>query len=250
MKSLRKFRTSFDSNKDGESSLNSVGGMSSQTGWRRYIDPYTEMLQSKDVVISPETGAFVRIYIPKTANSNVKKLPVLIYFHGGAFIIETAASPTYHNFLNLVSSESNVVVVSVDYRTAPEHPVPICFDDSWEAVKCGVAHKMLRKWTDYVSSKSYYTDFSNVFFRWGTSAGADYYSTPFGNPGWVLVCVAGKDILKDRGIYYKVVLGKNGWKGDIEVIEDKEEDHVFFLNSPLAENSCTLRKRISTFINN
>ncbi|GJT69705.1 probable carboxylesterase 12 [Tanacetum coccineum] len=66
----------------------------------------------------------------------------------------------------------------------------------------------------------------------------------------VLVFVAGKDIFKDRGIYYKVILGKNGWKGDIEVIEDKEEDHVFFLNSPLAENSCTLRKRISAFINN
>ncbi|KAI3753171.1 hypothetical protein L2E82_25217 [Cichorium intybus] len=53
----------------------------------------------------------------------------------------------------------------------------------------------------------------------------------------VLVCVADKDILKDRGWYYKVILGKNGWKGDIEVIEDKGENHAFFLLHPSSVNA-------------
>ncbi|GJZ06477.1 probable carboxylesterase 12 [Tanacetum coccineum] len=150
----------------------------------------------------------------------------------------------------------NVVpAVSVDYRTAPEHPVPICFDDSWEAVKW-VAQHVNGNGPDYVAANDI-PDFSHVFFAGdsaggnithhmairvgsenqgrvsgeslnleahpGTSGSDDPLINPDKDPkvsdlgcSRVLVCVAGKDILKDRGIYYKFVLGKNGWKGDIE----------------------------------
>jgi hypothetical protein len=57
------------------------------------LDPQTGV-ESKDVVISPETGVSARLYIPKTTP---KKLPLLVYFHGGGFCIETAFSPQYHN---------------------------------------------------------------------------------------------------------------------------------------------------------
>ncbi|KAI3509522.1 hypothetical protein L1887_24872 [Cichorium endivia] len=117
-------------------------------------------VQSKDVVISPETNLSARLYLPKTTT---KKLPLLIYFHGGGFVIETASAPLYHNFLNLVASESNVVIVSVDYRTAPEHPLPTCFDDSWEAITW-VAGTCPDPWLNE------YADFENVFFA-GDSAG-------------------------------------------------------------------------------
>ncbi|KAI3509527.1 hypothetical protein L1887_24880 [Cichorium endivia] len=272
------------------------------------IDP-SSGVQSKDVVISPETNLSARLYLPKTTTG---KLPLLIYFHGGGFIIESAASPFYHNFLNLVAAESNVVIVSIDYRTAPEHPVPICFDDSWEAVKWVTGNCPEPCLTDYA-------DLQNVFFVgdsagatiahqmavrvgsenpkvsinlrgtillhpyfWGevrigsegehpwkalmddmwifAHPGASGLDDPLINPdkdpkvsdlgcSRVLVCVAEKDILKDRGWFYKEILGKNGWKGDIEVIEDKGEDHVFFLFNHSADSACTLRKRICTFIN-
>lgn len=55
-------------------------------------------VQSKDVVISLETNVFVRIYIPKTISN--RKLPILIYYHGGGFVTESAASSTYHPTLN------------------------------------------------------------------------------------------------------------------------------------------------------
>ncbi|KAL4555752.1 hypothetical protein LXL04_038380 [Taraxacum kok-saghyz] len=265
-------------------------------------------VQSKDVVISPETNVSARLYLPKTPTKN---LPLLIYFHGGGFIVETAASPDYHNFLNLIAAESNVVIVSVDYRTAPEHPVPTCFNDSWEAIKW-VAGNCREPWIND------YADLQNVYFA-GDSAGAniahqmavrfgsenprlDIYlrgiillhpyfmgedrigsegehpwkpfldemyilahpgtsglDDPLINPdkdpkvsdlgcSRVLVCVAEKEILRDRGWYYKDILHKNGWRGDIEVIEDKGEDHVFFLSYPSSDNSCSLRKRICTFI--
>ncbi|KAI3503376.1 hypothetical protein L1887_31817 [Cichorium endivia] len=268
---------------------------------------------SKDVVISPETNLSARLYLPKT---NIKKLPLLIYYHGGGFIIETAASPVYHNFLNLVAAESNVVIVSVDYRTAPEHPLPTCYDDSWEAIKWVTQHANRNGPEPWLND---FADLEHAFFA-GDSAGANiahhmairvgsenpnvdiklqgiillhpYFwgkdrigsedehpwkafvedlwtfchpgtsglDDPLINPDLdpkvsdlgcsrVLVCVAEKDLLKDRGYYYKDILGKNGWSGEIEVIEDKEEDHVFFLFKPSAESAGTLRKRICTFIN-
>ncbi|KAL8255365.1 hypothetical protein R6Q59_033586 [Mikania micrantha] len=42
-------------------------------------------VQSKDAVISPEIPLSARLYIPKHTG---KKLPLLIYFHGGGFVID------------------------------------------------------------------------------------------------------------------------------------------------------------------
>ncbi|WJX50462.1 hypothetical protein P8452_36760 [Trifolium repens] len=43
----------------------------------------------------------------------------------------------------------------------------------------------------------------------------------------VLVCVAEKDLLKDRGWYYKELLEKSGWGGVVEVIETEDEVMCF-----------------------
>ncbi|XP_071698085.1 probable carboxylesterase 12 [Rutidosis leptorrhynchoides] len=273
-------------------------------------DPTTGV-QSKDVVISTDTQVFVRLYIPKT---NSKRVPLLIYFHGGGFIIETAASPLYHNFLNLVSSESNVVIVSVDYRTVPDHPIPTCYHDSWDAIKWVAQHANGNGPDPWLNE---YPDYEKVFFAgdsaggniahhmairvgsehsgmnlagvillhpyfWGidrvgseaqhpwmpgmadlwkfahpeTSGSDDPLLNPDKDPkvsdfgcSRVLVCVAELDILKDRGYLYKDILGKNGWTGDVEIIEDKGVNHVFFLYDTSADIACSLRKRMCTFFN-
>ncbi|KAL6211680.1 hypothetical protein ACLB2K_016903 [Fragaria x ananassa] len=82
------------------------------------IHPETGV-QSKDVVISTSPPISARLYIPKSSASSEssQKLPVLVYFHGDGFCIESSFSPTYHNYLNSFVSEANVVAVSVDYRT-------------------------------------------------------------------------------------------------------------------------------------
>lgn len=82
------------------------------------------------------TGVFVRLYIPDhflTAEHN-NKLPILLYFHGGGLVLNSAASPIYHRYLNSVSSKAAVLAVSVNYRLAPEHPLPAAYDDSWAAL--------------------------------------------------------------------------------------------------------------------
>ncbi|GAY51668.1 hypothetical protein CUMW_135980 [Citrus unshiu] len=131
------------------------------------LDPKTNV-DSKDVVYSPENNLFARLYLPKNTNQN-QKLPLLVYFHGGGFCIETAFSPTYHNYLNDLVSETNIIAVSVDYRRAPEHPLPIAYEDSWDAVKWVASHVDGNGPEDWLNRNA---DFERVFYS-GDSAGAN-----------------------------------------------------------------------------
>ncbi|XVF01233.1 hypothetical protein REPUB_Repub04eG0070300 [Reevesia pubescens] len=131
------------------------------------LDPKTNV-ESKDVAFSQETGQSVRLYIPKNASST-PKLPLLVYFHGGAFCIETAFSPTYHTYLNSLVAEANIIAVSVDYRRAPEHPIPAAYDDSWAALKWVASHCGGNGPEEWLNS---YADFNKVYLS-GDSAGAN-----------------------------------------------------------------------------
>jgi acetyl esterase len=66
----------------------------------------------------------VRVYRPAEGT-----LPVLVWFHSGGFVIgdlETADSAG-----RKLANRTGAVVVSVDYRLAPEHRWPAGFDDAW-----------------------------------------------------------------------------------------------------------------------
>jgi acetyl esterase/lipase len=94
----------------------------------------TTGVTSKDVVLDAETGLSVRLYLPKLQEPS-KKLPVLVYFHGGGFVLESAGSATYHTYVNPLAAAAGVLVVSVCYRLAPEHPLPAAYEDSWAALR-------------------------------------------------------------------------------------------------------------------
>ncbi|KAF9612065.1 hypothetical protein IFM89_037984 [Coptis chinensis] len=128
------------------------------------IPPKTSV-SSKDVELPPESVLSARLYLPKGAKPH-SKLPLLIYFHGGGFIIESAFSPTYHNYLNLLVEKTNVVAVSVNYKRAPEYPVPIAYEDSWTAVKWVFSNESGEEWL------SNYADFNKVYMS-GDSSGAN-----------------------------------------------------------------------------
>lgn len=65
----------------------------------------------------------------------------------------------------------------------------------------------------------------------------------------ILVCVAGKDVLRYRGWYYKKILIKSRWWGVVEEMESPGEDHVFHLVNPTCENAVKLMKRLVSFMN-
>ncbi|XP_062194741.1 tuliposide A-converting enzyme 2, chloroplastic-like [Phragmites australis] len=91
---------------------------------------------SKDV-IDGDAGVYVRLHLPDMApwSDDSQKLPVLVYFHGGGFVTGSAASPMYHVFLNSLAARTGLLVVSVNYRLAPEHPLPAGYEDSFRALK-------------------------------------------------------------------------------------------------------------------
>ncbi|KAH7517958.1 hypothetical protein FEM48_Zijuj09G0119500 [Ziziphus jujuba var. spinosa] len=126
-------------------------------------------VQSIDLIISSETGLSARLYIPKTAINTTQKLPLLVYFHGGGFCIETAFSTTFHNYLNSLVSLAKIMAVSVEHRRAPEHPIPAAYDDSWEALKWVDSHVEGKGSSEWLNS---HADFDRVFFA-GDSAGAN-----------------------------------------------------------------------------
>lgn len=68
----------------------------------------------------------VRIYRPARPQG-----PALVYFHGGGFV--TGDLDNEHVRCLDFAGELGIVVVSVDYRLAPEHPFPAGFDDAYAA---------------------------------------------------------------------------------------------------------------------
>ncbi|KAJ6692564.1 RECEPTOR GID1 putative-RELATED [Salix purpurea] len=131
------------------------------------LDPETNVL-SKDAVYSPELNLSSRLYRPHSTSPD-KKLPVLVYYHGGGFLIETPFSSRYHGHLNSLVKATEVIAISVDYRLAPEHPLPIAYDDSWTALEWVASHVNGDGPEEWLNS---HADFGQVFLA-GDSAGAN-----------------------------------------------------------------------------
>ena len=84
----------------------------------------TEVFESLDMQAPTRTGSVtVRIYRPNEATD----LPVLMYLHGGGFAV---GDLDFHDeYLRNLANKAEIVIVSVDYRLAPEHPYPAGLDD-------------------------------------------------------------------------------------------------------------------------
>ncbi|MEZ5241564.1 MAG: alpha/beta hydrolase [Microthrixaceae bacterium] len=76
----------------------------------------------------PESTLAVRVYRPFGLEPDP---PALLYIHGGGWVV--GSLDAYDGTCRLVAAEARCVVVSVDYRLAPEHPFPAPLDDSLAA---------------------------------------------------------------------------------------------------------------------
>ena len=70
---------------------------------------------------SADPGVPVRIYRPRRAQGAV------VWMHGGGWVMGDL--DTEHSWASRIALDANLVVVSVGYRVAPEHPFPAAFDD-------------------------------------------------------------------------------------------------------------------------
>ncbi|MCZ4548884.1 alpha/beta hydrolase [Gordonia rubripertincta] len=87
-------------------------------------------------VPSDAGGVPVRVYRP----SPEPALPLVIWLHSGGFVV--GGLDQNDEYLRVLSITAGVVVVSVDYRLAPEHRYPAALDDAravWDWLKAGPA---------------------------------------------------------------------------------------------------------------
>jgi acetyl esterase len=64
--------------------------------------------------------------------------PVLLYFHGGGFTI--GSIQTHDNLCRSLAAKSGVMVLSLGYRLAPEHPFPAAPDDALDTLRWVIAN--------------------------------------------------------------------------------------------------------------
>ncbi|KAL6647872.1 hypothetical protein ACP70R_015309 [Stipagrostis hirtigluma subsp. patula] len=92
--------------------------------------PADPSVEWKDAVYDAALGLRLRMYKPTAAAAASKKLPVVVYFHGGGFCIGTYSWPTFHAACSRLAAGLGAVVISADYRLAPEHRLPAAIDDA------------------------------------------------------------------------------------------------------------------------
>lgn len=284
-------------------------------------DPETGV-SSKDVTISQNAPISARLYLPKLIEPTQQKLPILVYFHGGGFCIDSAFSVNETKYMSRLVSQAEVVAISVEYRLAPEHLLPTAYEDCWAALQWVASHfadKGINTKDPWISN---YGDFGRLYIG-GDSAGANiahnlimrasnealpgdvkilgaylthpyfwgaepvgsecreereklvtnllwalvYPSAPGGidnpmmNPvalgapnlaglgcSRLLISVAEKDLLRDRGILYYEAVKESGWKGEVEFNEAEGEGHAFHILNCETESAKNLIKRLASFL--
>ncbi|CAH0991043.1 Carboxylesterase NlhH [Sinobacterium norvegicum] len=88
--------------------------------------------QVTDTVISAVNNAelALRIYRPSEDN---RLLPAVVYFHGGGFVVGDIDS--HDSICRALANLAQAVIISVDYRLAPEHKFPAATEDGYQALQ-------------------------------------------------------------------------------------------------------------------
>lgn len=111
---------------------------------RKVLDHTSRILSSRpegalaihDEVIRVSGGVIrARVYRPAGAQG---ALPAVVYYHGGGFVLGSLRS--HDGECRAIALHAGAVVVSVDYRLAPEHRFPAAVDDGTAAYLWAVNH--------------------------------------------------------------------------------------------------------------
>ncbi|MFT2089566.1 alpha/beta hydrolase [Paraglaciecola sp. 2405UD69-4] len=166
-----------------------------------------------------------RIYRPQSAAES--PCPALIYFHGGGFVLGSIES--YDKLLTQLCAQSQVVVISVDYRLAPETTFPGAVEDTQAAVDWLVEH-----------AQSLNLDPNRIGLG-GDSAGANLatgYCLANKNPASFKPCfqlliypsIVGNDLTPSRQEYSEKLLLTEKllhWFHDLYISQEQENDPRF-----------------------
>jgi len=93
-----------------------------------------ELESAKSLSMPAAHGAIpARIYTPKTLRKTNGLAPCLVFFHGGGWVIGDLE--THDVVCRKLAEAGELIVISVDYRLAPEHKFPAAVDDAIASTK-------------------------------------------------------------------------------------------------------------------
>ncbi|GAB4837482.1 hypothetical protein Ancab_002343 [Ancistrocladus abbreviatus] len=90
---------------------------------------------SSDVTVDPSRSLWFRQYVPTSAVAAADAVPVVVYYHGGGFVIWSPDRKPYDDLCRRLARELSAVVVSATYRMAPEYRCPTQYDDGIKTLK-------------------------------------------------------------------------------------------------------------------
>ncbi|WP_300012562.1 alpha/beta hydrolase [Pseudonocardia sp.] len=94
-------------------------------------EPGLDDVLTRDVEVPGDAGPLAaRLYVPPSAPESSG---LLVYFHGGGFVLGSLASTD--PLCRLLAAQSGVRILSVDYRLAPEAPYPAALEDAIAAYR-------------------------------------------------------------------------------------------------------------------
>ncbi|KAF0907942.1 hypothetical protein E2562_022328 [Oryza meyeriana var. granulata] len=134
----------------------------------------------RDATYDAERDLNGRLYRPRHLGAaNDARVPVVAYFHGGGFCIGSGRWPNFHAWCLRLAAELPAVVLSFDYRLAPEHRLPAAQEDGATAMAWVRDQAARDPWLADAA------DFSRVFVA-GDSAGGNithHMAVRFGKSG-------------------------------------------------------------------
>lgn len=96
--------------------------------WESTQAPQLASITDRKITVRDGAKINVRIYKP----SFDKILPVIVYYHGGGWVFGNLESSDAG--CQLLAEKAESIVVSVDYRLAPEYPFPIPLHDAYDSL--------------------------------------------------------------------------------------------------------------------
>src|SRR5438093_9938411 len=101
----------------------------------RAASPGDPVSRAEDLTIPGPLGTIpIRLYTPVDKSS----LPILVYFHGGGWVVGNL--DTVDQFCRMMANSAGCIVVSVNYRHAPEYKFPAAVEDVYAGTRWAAQH--------------------------------------------------------------------------------------------------------------
>ncbi|MED4127170.1 alpha/beta hydrolase [Shouchella miscanthi] len=98
-----------------------------------FVNPVAPTIKRVDHILETSDGEHIamRLYTPTQPGPH----PVILYFHGGAFMEGYGNIDTHDNILRALANRTNAIIVAPNYRLAPNYSFPTAINDSFDALE-------------------------------------------------------------------------------------------------------------------